>query len=96
MAECSVSTGIRRHPFCFASSVTICPAATKVSLLAIAISFFAFNASIVGSKPETPTTELNTRFVSGWVDTSSKPLVPYVIFVFVYIFYTLPIKFVNI
>lgn len=65
IAECSLSTGIKRHPFCFASSVTICPFATNVSLLAMAISFFAFNASIVGSSPETPTTELNTRFESG-------------------------------
>ncbi|SCC48503.1 Protein of unknown function [Bacillus cereus] len=34
-------------------------------MFAIAISFFAFKASIVGRRPETPTTEDNTRLESG-------------------------------
>ena len=38
----------------------ICPAATNVSLLAIAMSFPALIASIVGNKPANPTTAFNT------------------------------------
>ncbi len=35
-------TGIKRHPFCFASSVTICPAATKVLFISNSDIFLRF------------------------------------------------------
>ena len=56
--------------------VIICPATTKVSLFAKAISFFALIASIVETKPANPTIAFNTISISGKVAISINPLSP--------------------
>ena len=70
IAECSESTG-RMGVLClFASSFMSSPATTIVSLLARAISFPAFMASIVGRRPENPTIAVTTTSISGSFTTS--------------------------
>ena len=55
IAECSLSTGRIDTPFSFASGIMICPAVTRVSLFARAISFPALIAATVGRIPIIPT-----------------------------------------
>ena len=63
-------------PLSFARRVTICPPVTRVSLFARAIFFFAFIASMVGSKPEMPTTAVTTVFALSIVAASLSPSLP--------------------
>ena len=60
IAECSESTGRIGTFILEARSITILPAATRVSLLARAITLPALMAAIVGSSPLKPTIEAMT------------------------------------
>ena len=60
IAECSESTGRMRERCSAARSITICPAATRVSLLARAMVLPAFTAEIVDSSPLNPTIDVRT------------------------------------
>ena len=54
-------------PYFFARGIIICPATTRVSLFASAISLPALIASIVGNNPANPTIALRTISVSSRV-----------------------------
>ena len=60
IALCSLSTGRIFTPYSLAIDITICPAVTKVSLLAKAISLPALIASKVGLIPIIPTKAVTT------------------------------------
>ena len=60
MALCSLSTGKIFTLYSFARGIIICPAVTRVSLLARAISCPVFIASIVGIIPIMPTIAVTT------------------------------------
>ena len=64
MAECSESTGIIGALYLRARSITTLPPATRVSLLARAITFPAFIAAIVGLRPLNPTNAVRTMSMS--------------------------------
>ena len=76
IAECSLSTGKSFTPFSFTSLVIICPATTKVSLFARAISFLALIASIVGKRPANPTIAFKTISTSLKVAIFTNPSFP--------------------
>ena len=63
-------------PFSFASFIMIWPAQTKVSLLARAISFFAFMAAMVGRIPSIPTTAVTTISESEYEAACISPSIP--------------------
>ncbi len=75
-ALCSLSTGRIRTFFSFASGMMICPAVTRVSLFARAISFPASIAAIVGLIPIIPTIAVTRMSVSGITETSISPSMP--------------------
>ena len=76
IALCSLSTGKSRTPFSRTASVTRSPPATKVSLLASAMSFFACTAAKVGCRPTMPTTALTTSSADSIVAAAIKPSMP--------------------
>ena len=76
IALCSLSTGRIRTCFSFASDIMICPAVTRVSLFASAISFPAFIAAIVGRIPIIPTTAVTTISAPSSVATARSPSMP--------------------
>ena len=76
IAECSESTGTISAPQRSASSMTISPAQTRVSLLARPIRFFARMAASVGFSPTMPTTAVITQSASGMVAASISPASP--------------------
>ena len=79
MAECSLSTGRIRTCFSSASGMIICPAVTRVSLLASAISLPASMAAMVGRIPIMPTTAVTTISASSAAAASISPSIPEVI-----------------
>ena len=76
IALCSLSTGRIDTFFSFASGMMICPAVTRVSLLASAISLPALIASIVGRIPIIPTIAVTSISASSRVDTLRSPSMP--------------------
>ena len=64
MALCSLSTGSTCTPARRAFSMTICPAMTRISLLAMARSLPASIAASAGLRPAVPTMEINTMSAS--------------------------------
>ncbi len=76
MAECSLSTGKIRTPCFLARGIMICPAVTRVSLLARAMSFPASMAAMVGRIPIMPTMAVTRICDSGCTATRSRPSMP--------------------
>ena len=76
IALCSLSTGRIRTPYCSASGMMICPAVTKVSLLASAISLPALIPSIVGRIPIIPTIAVTRICVPSIAASSRSPSIP--------------------
>ena len=83
IALCSLSTGRRRTPFAFTSGMIRCPAVTRVSLFARAMSFPAWIAAIVGRIPIIPTTAVTRISYPSITAISIRPSIPLTIFVFV-------------
>ena len=76
MALCSLSTGRIFTPTSFASGMMMCPAVTRVSLFASAMSFPAFMAAMVGRMPIIPTMAVTRISASGCTATSNRPSMP--------------------
>ena len=76
MAECSESTGRILTPCFFASGIITCPAHTRVSLFASAMSCPASIAAIVGFMPIMPTIAPTTISASGRAAASISPSIP--------------------
>ena len=81
IAACSLSTGKKATPIFSTNGIIICPAVTKVSLFAKAISFFALIASITGRIPIMPTTAATTLFPAVNVAQAINPSIPVTTFV---------------
>ena len=76
IAECSLSTARTRTPCLRASSMTISPAMTRISLDATAISLPARIAASAGFNPAVPTIAINTMSADGNVASLIKPSSP--------------------
>ena len=76
IAECSESTGSILTLCSFARGIIMWPAQTRVSLLARAISFPAFMASMTGSMPIIPTIAPTTISASSSLAASIMPSIP--------------------
>ena len=76
MAECSESTGRIFALYSMAISMTVCPAATRVSLLARAIVLPALIAATVDASPLNPTIEVRTISMSSLVTRSQTDCIP--------------------
>ena len=76
MALCSLSTGSTCTPARRAFSMTICPAMTRISLLAMARSLPASIAASAGLRPAVPTMEINTMSASGSCARRHRPSSP--------------------
>ena len=81
IALCSLSTGRRRTFFSFTSGMMRCPAVTRVSLFARAMSFPASIAAIVGRMPIMPTTAVTRISYPSMTAISKSPSMPETIFV---------------
>ena len=76
MAECSLSTGSRATPFFATASMTMEPPATRVSLLARAMSIPASMAASVGRSPTMPETAVSSISAESQVATAMSPSMP--------------------
>ena len=76
IALCSLSTGSILTLCSLASGIIICPAVTRVSLFASAMSCPVFMASTVGTIPSIPTTALTTIRASATVAARTSPSAP--------------------
>ena len=81
IALCSLSTGRIFTPYSSAIGMIRCPAVTRVSLFASAMSLPARIASIVGRIPSIPTIAVTRISVSGIAASSKSPSMPATTFV---------------
>ena len=76
IALCSLSTGTTATRFFLANSITSAPAATNVSLLAMAKVFPALMQAIEGASPANPTSALRTTSVPSNDAADSSAAIP--------------------
>ena len=76
IALCSLSTGRIDTPFSAARGIIICPAVTRVSLLASAIVLLCSIAAIVGLIPIIPTIAVTSTSASSQTAVSNSPSIP--------------------